>query len=121
MAVKSLQSQSLDTWEALIVDDGSTQEELEEIRRTIAGEPRIRLVLRDAPPQGANHCRNIGIQLARSDLMVFLDSDDMFAPTSLETRVNAMRGRSDLSFGVFPHRHFRDQPGDMSSILPMRR
>jgi glycosyltransferase involved in cell wall biosynthesis len=114
MAIASLQSQALPDWEALIVDDGSTEEELETVRQIIAGDSRIRLVIRDCPPAGANHCRNLGVQLARSDLIVFLDSDDMLSPACLEARVAAMKAKPELAFVVFAHEHFREHPGDMN-------
>jgi glycosyltransferase involved in cell wall biosynthesis len=120
MAIESLTSQSLSAWEALIVDDGSTDEELEVIRQSIGEDPRLRLVVRDAPPAGANHCRNIGIQRARSDLLVFLDSDDALSTDCLRRRVEAMAQKPDLAFIVFPHEHFRDRPGDMNDPWPMR-
>jgi len=113
MAIKSIKCQSLSNWEAIIVDDGSTPEELECIRAAIGSDPRISLVLRDNPPAGANHCRNIGVQRSRSDLLVFLDSDDMLSPNCLEARVSAMAKHPDLAFVVFAHEIFRDEPGDL--------
>jgi glycosyltransferase involved in cell wall biosynthesis len=120
MAIESLRAQTLPAWEALIVDDGSTEAELEEIRQMVSGEPRIRLVVRDCPPAGANHCRNIGIQLAHSDLLVFLDSDDMLSPACLEARVATMQAHPDLAFVAFLHEHFLEQPGDMNAPSQVR-
>ncbi len=112
-AIDSLQGQSLPDWEAIIVDDGSTPAELECIQAAIADDQRVRLILRDSPPAGANHCRNLGVDHARSDLIVFLDSDDMLSPGCLAARVAEMAKRQDLAFIVFPHEHFNVQPGDI--------
>jgi len=120
MAIESLKGQSLEAWEAIIVDDGSTAEELAYIRQSIGDDPRVRVMVRDTPPAGANHCRNLGVQNARSDLIVFLDSDDMLSPNCLAARVAAMAKSPDLAFIVFGHEHFRDQPGDTDDPWPIR-
>lgn len=120
MAIESLKRQTLPAWEAIIVDDGSTAEELADVRQAIGEDPRFRLILRDAPPPGADHCRNIGLRSARADLFVFLDSDDMLSSGCLAARVEAMAARPDLAFLVFPHEHFTEQPGDMNYPWPVR-
>jgi predicted O-methyltransferase YrrM len=47
---------------------------------------------------------------------VFLDSDDVLAPTALAEREAAMASRPALDFVVSPTRVFSDSPGDMESL-----
>ena len=83
-AIRSLQRQTLDNYEHVIVDDGST----DDTRDIVAafGDQRIRyLALRDR--RGANTARNAGLDMARAPLVTFLDSDDEFRSHRLQSTV----------------------------------
>lgn len=73
-------------YEVLVVDDGSTDDTLETLARY--GE-RVRVFQqRNAGPGAA---RNLGIQEARGDYVVFLDSDDLWFPWTLATYRQVLR------------------------------
>jgi glycosyltransferase involved in cell wall biosynthesis len=81
---ESVLRQSLQQWEWLIVNDGSTEPEsiclLDEFRRK---DPRIRVV--DHPQnKGPAAGRNTGFREARAELVFQLDADDLIEPTALE-------------------------------------
>src|SRR6266852_2104918 len=80
----SVLQQSLQQWEWLIVNDGSTDPEslalLEEYRHR---DPRIR-VIDHGVNQGLSAARNTGFRVARSPYVVQLDSDDLLEPTAVE-------------------------------------
>jgi glycosyltransferase involved in cell wall biosynthesis len=116
VAIESLLAQTLPEWEAIIVDDGSEPENLEAIRQHAAVDSRLKLILRDSPPAGGNHCRNIGVAAASAPLLVFLDSDDALSPRCLEARVRVMAQNPELDFAVFPHMHFSSVPGDRDEV-----
>lgn len=98
----SVQAQSFQDWEHLIIDDGSDDGTAEEVARRAAADLRIRYIKRRGENAGANICRNIGIREAQADLIVFLDSDDLLAPNCLDQRVAKMKRNRDLDFAVFP-------------------
>lgn len=81
---QSVLQQSLQQWEWLIINDGSTDPRALEVLDLFRNkDPRIRVI--DLPAnQGLPAARNIGIQEARSDFLFFLDSDDLIEPTALE-------------------------------------
>ncbi|PKJ56058.1 glycosyltransferase family 2 protein [Bacillus sp. SN10] len=84
--ILSVQNQSYENWEMIIVDDASTDESVTKIKEIIEGDSRIRLVsLKENI--GAAKARNIAIQEARGRYIAFLDSDDIWLPHKLKTQL----------------------------------
>jgi glycosyltransferase involved in cell wall biosynthesis len=112
--IKSVQAQTLVQWELIIVDDHSTDETPQVIRQFAGQDERIRFYIRQSVIKGPAACRNEGAGYAKSDLIVFLDSDDLLAPHCLEQRVAYMREHgANLDFAVFQTEVFKETPGDM--------
>jgi glycosyltransferase involved in cell wall biosynthesis len=112
-AMASVRLQSLETWEHIIVDDGSDDGTAEEVKREAAANPRVRYMSRSGDTKGANACRNQGLRAARADLIVFLDSDDLLEPDCLDGRVAFMERNLDLDFATFQTGIFTKEPGDL--------
>lgn len=112
-AIDSVQAQSFEEWEHIIVDDGSNDNTCEEVGRRLENDPRIRYVQRNKEKCGANVCRNIGIQESSAEFIVFLDSDDLLAPDCLGRRVERMRRNLDLDFATFQNEVFEHRVGDL--------
>jgi glycosyltransferase involved in cell wall biosynthesis len=87
--LKSVQEQTHQNWEAIIVDDGSRDDTAEVAARLAREDDRIRLI-RQEKNAGAQAARNRGIRAARGQWVAFLDSDDLFLPESLEIRLAAL-------------------------------
>jgi len=79
----SLLAQGDRAWEALIVDDGSS-DDTPRIAAAYAQRDTRFVGLRGSATQGAAAARNVGIERARGQRVAFLDSDDWLAPTFLE-------------------------------------
>jgi glycosyltransferase involved in cell wall biosynthesis len=112
----SVATQTFQGWEHLVVDDGSEDGTAEEVTRRAAGDSRVRFIKRAGAKTGANVCRNIGLRAARAELIVFLDSDDLLRPESLERRVEAMRNNRALDFAVFQAMVFKNVRGDLGMV-----
>jgi glycosyltransferase involved in cell wall biosynthesis len=112
-SMDSVQRQSFEAWEHIIVDDGSTDGTEEEVARRAKADPRIRYIKRNGDKCGANVCRNIGIRGSRADLIIFLDSDDLLERHCLERRVKLMQRNADVDFATFQSSVFENTPGDL--------
>jgi glycosyltransferase involved in cell wall biosynthesis len=94
-ALESLIGQTYPNWEAIAVDDGSTDDSADRINRMCALDGRIRLI-KHAKNLGAQAARNTGIREARGEWIAFLDSDDRYLPESIELRMNRARNENHL-------------------------
>lgn len=80
----SLISQTEDDWEAIIVDDESTDDTYLQILPYLHLYPKIRYLLKDH--SGEAMSKNAGVSLSSGQFISFLDSDDEYNPTHLESR-----------------------------------
>lgn len=68
-----------DEWEVIVADNGSTDGSKEVVARYEGRIPHLRVV--DASDRrGAAHARNIGVQAATGEAVVFCDADDKVSP-----------------------------------------
>jgi glycosyltransferase involved in cell wall biosynthesis len=116
-ALASVVAQTDPRWEAVVVDDASTDGTFEEVEAWSRREPRIRVVRRVGERRGAAVCRNQGVTASRGGFVLFLDSDDLLDPWCLERRRRAMEADPGLDFVVFPCRLFRERPGDTGLLF----
>ncbi|BHH83196.1 glycosyltransferase family 2 protein [Desulforhopalus sp. 52FAK] len=88
-AIDSVCKQVLSCKEIIIVNDGSTDNSLELLRK-IKSESVIPIVIINTDNQGVAAARNIGIHNATCDFIAFLDSDDHWHKRKLERQFNAL-------------------------------
>ncbi len=115
--LRSVQTQTYQHWEAVVVDDQSTDDTREVVAAMAADDERIRLLGRPDGTGGAPVCRNVGWRNARGEYIVFLDSDDLLAEHCLEGRVRVMERHPELDFAVFGARFFDEVPGDNDELF----
>ncbi len=85
-ALESILHQTYQNWEALVVNDGSSDGTRQIVREYARRDARIRLIEHEHQ-KGAQAARNTGIRSARGGWIAFLDSDDRWLPHSLEARL----------------------------------
>ena len=96
--LEAVLSQTVPAAAVIVIDDGSTDEEVAKLAR-FAG--RIEIVRQHN--QGVQRARNVGIQLAATPWVALCDTDDLWQPDWLE-RIIALRGADpqiDFVFGNF--------------------
>lgn len=99
--IASLRAQTFADFEALCVDDGSTDGSLALAREAAAGDGRFSF---DALPEnrGQSAARNRALDQAHGEYLVLLDSDDKLVPEALERLVERARAQQldDLYFSA---------------------
>jgi glycosyltransferase involved in cell wall biosynthesis len=91
-AIHSVLLQTVPHLELIVVDDGSRDGTVEQVRR-FADDPRVRLI--EQPNAGPSAARNTGIAAATAEWVSFLDSDDLWMPSYLERVGGALAGRPE--------------------------
>lgn len=91
--------------EIIIVNDGSTDGSAAIIDRYAASDDRIRTV--EKQHGGVAAARNDAIRIASAEFLMFLDSDDMFAPGAIERVLERIRG-TGCDILIFNGRSFSD-------------
>lgn len=95
-ALDSLIAQTETDWEAIIVDDGSTDNTASLIKPYLENDSRIKYVYQKNA--GYAMSKNTGIFLAKGKFITFLDSDDEYAPTHLEERKLILMNHPTIEF-----------------------
>jgi glycosyltransferase involved in cell wall biosynthesis len=90
--IRSLRNQTMDRWEALIVDSGS-EDATVEIAHSF-NDPRIRVF--NIPPCNVGVSRNHGIRYARAPFVSILDSDDVWPRWTLATQLEAFSREPEM-------------------------
>lgn len=109
-ALASVLGQTYTDWEAVVVDDGSTDD-----TRAVAAQfvdPRIHYVYQ--ANRGLSGARNTGIRSTNGEFLAFLDADDEWDPLFMETCVGVLAKWPDVD-GVVTLARFIDEIG---RVLP---
>ena len=86
-SIVSIQAQTYENWELIIVDDCSTDNSIEIIQSF--NDSRI-VLLRNEKNSGAAISRNYALRVAKGKWIAFLDSDDIWIPEKLEKQIRFM-------------------------------
>lgn len=104
-AVDSVRRQSYQDLEVIIVDDGSTDDTPEVIRRLAEGWQKIRPFFADHGGTPVN--KNRGIRLARGEWLALLDADDLWLPEKLARCMEYLAEHPDISIVYTPMKPIR--------------
>jgi glycosyltransferase involved in cell wall biosynthesis len=95
-ALRSLVSQTESDWEAIVIDDGSTDDTFERIRPFLKKHANIRYSKH--LHKGMIPSKNAGIRESSGKYITFLDSDDEYQPSHLEVRKTLIRQNPEVQF-----------------------
>lgn len=88
--------------EIIVVDDGSTDDGVDVVRRTAP-----RAVVLGVPHGGAARARNAGLGRATGEFILLMDSDDIVEPDFFRERVHALHENPDADAAYGPWEHFQ--------------
>ena len=106
-SIDSVLGQTLQEFELLIIDDGSTDDS-NLIMEQFASHSQIKLVYQQN--RGLNITNNIALRLARGKYIVRLDADDYFEPDALEAMAQLLDADPEVGL-VFPDYYIADRNG----------
>ncbi len=93
--IRSLINQTYSDWEAICVDDGSTDATRGLLDSLAASDARLRVI--HSANGGVSRARNLALEKVRGEYILFLDSDDFLHPQTMEICVRRIEADgSDL-------------------------
>ncbi|HWS59760.1 MAG TPA: glycosyltransferase family A protein [Flavobacterium sp.] len=98
--IESVQAQTFTNWEMIIINDGSTDNTLEVIKKYAINEPRIRII--DQQNIGIFRLAetyNKALQIAKGNFIAILEGDDYWESGKLETQLNVMQSDAGIIMG----------------------
>lgn len=103
-AIRSIIDQTVTNWEFIIVDDGST----DGTKRVVESFADPRVMYKKIEHSGIPKSRNIGNSMARADIIMVQDSDDVSLPDRIEEILKAFEENpeADLVYHGVYHRYY---------------
>ena len=83
----SVLEQSYENWELIIVDDGSTDNTYKVCTRIMQNCKKVKIL--HTENGGVSKARNLGLEKAKGDYILFLDADDMLVPNAIQLLYDA--------------------------------
>lgn len=100
-AIDSLLAQTMTDWQAVLIDDGSTDGTAQIFAAATHADPRFRVITHERS-LGLGAARNAALAEADTEFIAFLDADDVMRPRALERAVQTLRRTgSDLVVGAY--------------------
>jgi teichuronic acid biosynthesis glycosyltransferase TuaG len=116
--IASVQAQTFENWEMIIVDDHSRDATLEIAQKYAYADERVRAFALPEERKGAAHARNFGIEQARGRYIAFLDSDDLWTSQKLERQIEFMR-RNGSAFSYSRYSLISKDGRNLGRVMPI--
>ncbi|HSD09140.1 glycosyltransferase family 2 protein [Flavobacterium sp.] len=99
--IQSVQNQTHQNWEMIIVDDCSTDQTVSIIEDFVIRDSRIRLFKLEKN-SGAGIARELALSKANGDYISFLDADDLWKPLKLEKQLQFLKdNKTHFTFSFY--------------------
>ncbi len=101
--LESILNQTFRDIEILCVDDGSMDQSLEIMLDYSVRDNRIKILQQKKKSDGAALARNLGLEFATGEYIIFLDADDLFEPDLIEKSYQAAKEKNAdaVTFGAY--------------------
>ncbi|TGL98129.1 glycosyltransferase [Leptospira barantonii] len=107
--IQSIENQTYPNWEVVIVDDGSTDPSTINVLEKYKNIPKFQVC--SIPQSGPSAARNFGINVAKGNFILPLDSDDLIHADYLSEAVSAYRKNSNLGIVYCEAKFFGSMKG----------
>lgn len=87
--IESVINQTFEYWNLIVIDDASSDNSREVLNK-FTNKKKI-FIVKLKKNKGVSFCRNLGMRLAQSEYIAFLDSDDYWLKDKLEKHINFVK------------------------------
>lgn len=94
-SIESILNQTFSDFELIILNDKSTDESLDIIKKIQSSDNRI-IIIDKAQNVGPANLRNEGINVAKGDFIALMDADDIAAPTRFEKQITLLKNNPEI-------------------------
>lgn len=110
-AIESVQKQTFQDWEMIIVDDHSTDDTEKMVKDMASKDPRIVYIRLGANFGTDTRPKNTGIMMSKGEYVCFLDDDNVYRPHHLQVLLKAIEEEPQFD-GVYGDRfiYINDEP-----------
>jgi glycosyltransferase involved in cell wall biosynthesis len=108
--IASVRGQTLADWEMIVVENGSNDDGPEQVDAIARQDPRIRLIRAPESARGPGTARNLGLEHATGEWVLFLDADDLLRARHLEALLESAAKQSGADIAVSRWQRFQDTP-----------
>jgi glycosyltransferase involved in cell wall biosynthesis len=119
-AIESVLAQTVENWEYLLVDDGSTDASSAIAKSYAARYPeKIRHLHHPGHINlGMSAARNLGLRYARGEYLAFIDADDVWMPQKLAEQLAILDGNPEVGMVCGAVIYWSDWSGGNDIVLP---
>ena len=110
-SIKSVQAQTYQNWELIIVDDCSEDDTVRIVQEIKGKDDRIRFY-QNSHHDGAAVSRNTALRYAKGRWIAFLDSDDLWEPEKLEKQIRFME-ENGYAFSCHEYKEIDEQDREL--------
>ncbi|MDY3798649.1 MAG: glycosyltransferase family 2 protein [Bacilli bacterium] len=116
--INSIQKQTYSNWEAIFIDDCSSDNSYDIIKQYQKNDKRIK-VIKNKINNGVAISRNNGIDYAKGEYLCFLDADDKWHPEKLAKQINFMQKLNcEFSFTGYQFANEKCTPNGKIVLVP---
>jgi teichuronic acid biosynthesis glycosyltransferase TuaG len=107
--LRSLLKQKFQDWEAIVIDDGSTDGTYEALLEVASQDYRFKIIKNVLPRDvsGPWQARNIGLNAASGKYICFLDIDDQWFSFKLESHMQRLAANGAIELIIAPYYRYR--------------
>ena len=114
--IQSVINQTYQNWECIVVDDGSADDTMTVINEISQKDARFKTAINQRK-KGAQGARNTGVNLAKGEYFIFLDSDDLLGENCLTNRVSKFQEYPENDLLVFSSLIFKKKLDDTGILV----
>lgn len=114
----SIITQTYKNLEIILINDGSTDNSGEIIKKYTKKDKRIKTINQEN--QGQSNARNNGLKIASGNYISFIDSDDTIEPNFIEKLLNTYDDNTSLSVCGINYKRLKNKTSENVYINPLR-